>query len=120
MFHRDIGATVLVGQFDRLKLYCSYPSVTESLDNPSLYCIVSGNTFSLLKTKTYTCVYRSCLQQLCFLVVCFSHFQEQSFSTLWSIQYCGGSFTFVLFYTSWPFQFSLIGKENMSSSSTLC
>ena len=57
MFYRDTGATVLVGQFDRLKLYCSYPSVTESLDNPSLYCIVSGNTFSLLKTKISTHVY---------------------------------------------------------------
>lgn len=57
MFHRDTGATVLVGQFDRLKLYCSYLSVIKSRQNPSLYCIVSGNTFSLLKTKISTHVY---------------------------------------------------------------
>ena len=57
MFHCDTGATLLVGQFDRLNFYCSYPSVTKSLDNPSLYCIVSGNTYSLLKTKISTHVY---------------------------------------------------------------
>ena len=77
-----IGVIGIIGQLDPGNLYCSDKKVTQSIEVPAPFCVVSGKHL-----HTVGCALQFSLQ-------------EQYSSTVLLVLYYGGSFTSALFYIS--------------------